>query len=126
MEKRLNKYSLKVILTTIDLKDAYYLIRIASSDRKYLRFLFEDVLYEFNCLLFGLSTAPYTFTKILKPVISYLRELGYLSVIYLDDLLLLGETHATCLKNVQETSKVLESLGFILNKEKSRMEPATR
>lgn len=112
-------------MASIDLKDAYQLIRLASSDRKYLRFLFEDVLYEFNCLPFGLSTAPYTFTKLLKPVIGHLREQGYLSVIYLDDLLLLGETHTSCLENVQKTIKLLESLGFIINKEKSKMEPAT-
>lgn len=109
-------------MASIDLKDAYYLIRIASSSRKYLRFRFANVLYEFNCLSFGLCTAPYTFTKILKPVISYLREWGYLSVIYLDDLLLLGETHASCLENVQKTVSLLESLGFIINKEKCKIE----
>lgn len=113
-------------MASIDLKDAYYLISIANSDRKYLRFMFEGVLYEFKCLPFGLNTAPYTFTKIMKPVISYLRELGYLSVIYLDDLLLLGETHAVCLENVRKTCSLLESLGFIINKEKSKMEPSGR
>lgn len=110
-------------MASIDLKDAYYTISIARSDRKYLRFLFEDVLYEFRCLPFGLSTAPYTFTKIMKPVISYLRELGFLSVNYLDDLLLLGKSYEVCLENIQVTCNLLESLGFIINRKKSEMKP---
>ncbi|KAI8432187.1 hypothetical protein MSG28_004646 [Choristoneura fumiferana] len=44
--------------------------------RKYLRFMFNDSLYEFNCLPFGLATAPYAFTKLLKPVMEFLREQG--------------------------------------------------
>lgn len=88
--------------------------------------MFEGAVYEFKCLPFGLNTAPY---KVLKSVISYLRELlvlsvlSVLSVIYL---LLLDETHTVCLKNVQKTCRVLESLGFIINKEKSKIEPSLR
>lgn len=98
-------------MSSIDLKDAYYSVRIVKSDRKYLRFLFESVIYEFKCLPFGLNTAPYIFTKIMKSVISYLRELGYLSVNYLDDLLFLGKTYTMCLENVRITCSFLESLG---------------
>lgn len=103
----------------LDLKDAYYLISIQTEFRKYLIFSFEDTLYEFNCLPFGLSTAPYVFTKLMKPVISHLRELGFLSVIYLDDLLLFGNTYSNCLKNINTSVELLESLGFIINDEKS-------
>jgi len=63
----------------LDLKDAYYLIPVDIHSRKYLRFSFEGVFYEFNCLPFGLNTAPYVFTKILKPVVGYLQKLGFLS-----------------------------------------------
>lgn len=34
---------------TIDLKDAYFLIVINKSDRKYLRFTFQGKIYEFTC-----------------------------------------------------------------------------
>ena len=51
-------------MATVDLKDAYYLIPIAKSGRKYLRFIFEGIIYEFECVPFSLSVAPYTFTKI--------------------------------------------------------------
>lgn len=111
-------------MSNIDLKDAYYLVPIHSAHKKYLRFQFNGCIYEFNCLPFGLSCAPLIFTKILRPVISYLRKRGFLSVIYLDDLLLLGKTREECYFNTQETVKFLEYLGFIINRRKSTLIPS--
>lgn len=90
-------------MVSIDLQDAYYVVPIKNSDRKFLRFSFQGKLFEFTCLPFGLSTAPYTFTKLLKPVISYLRNLGYTSVIYLDDVLLIENSEVKCKESVQIT-----------------------
>lgn len=113
-------------MATIDIKDAYYLIPIAESNRKYLRFSFADKIYEFLCLPFGLSTAPFVFTKIMKAVIKNLRHLGYSSVIYLDDIMLLGNSYSECVKNVQRTCGFLEKLGFIITKEKSKLKPSNK
>ena len=44
------------------------------------------------CLCFGLGPAPLTFTKIMKILISLLRRLNIRIVIFLDDVLLLGQT----------------------------------
>lgn len=74
-------------LASIDLKDAYILIPIHDAHQKYLKFEFEDNIYKFSCMPFGISIAPYTFTKLLKPVITYLRNLGIICVIYLEDIL---------------------------------------
>lgn len=113
-------------LATIDLKDAYFLIPIDEKCRKYLRFIMEEKVYEFNCIPFGLCTAPFIFTKIMKPVIQYLRSKSLLSVVYLDDYCLLGKTKEDCLRNVQLTQNTLENLGFILNKEKCNLEPSRK
>lgn len=111
-------------MATLDLKDAYYLIAIAKEDRKCLRFIFNGQIYEFNCLPFGLSIAPWVFTKLMKPVMAHLREAGYLSVIYLDDILLIGNSHTSCLENVEATCSLLKSLGFIVNGKKSKLLPS--
>ena len=42
-------------------------------------------MYQFNCLPFSLSSAPWVFTKTLKPVIALLRELGVRLIAYIDD-----------------------------------------
>ncbi|XP_076236334.1 uncharacterized protein LOC143180473 [Calliopsis andreniformis] len=83
-------------MATLDLKEAYYLIPIAESSKKFLRFNFQGKLFEFNCLPFGLNTAPYVFTKLMRPVISYLRKQDITSVIYLDDILLVGDLCQWC------------------------------
>lgn len=112
-------------MCSLDLKDAYFLISIHSTSRKYLRFQWNGNLYEFNVLPFGLNTAPYVFTKTLKPVAKLLRTMGYLSTFYLDDLFLVGQSYADCLQNLNDTKRLLQSLGFIINLEKSTFVPKT-
>lgn len=107
-------------MASLDLKDAYYLIPIAEESRKYLRFRFNNNLYEFKCLPFGLNTAPYAFIKIMRPVMTWLRNQGYTLVTYLDDILFIKNTIQKCEKNVQQTTYLLEKLGFIINKDKSQ------
>lgn len=113
-------------IASIDLKDAYYLIPIHEKYKRFLRFIFDDKLYQFCCLPFGLASAPYMFTKLLRPVVERLRTSGVTCVSYLDDFLLLGSTENECLENVQKTVSLLQSLGFIINIEKSNFTPSTR
>lgn len=106
-------------MAKLNLKDVYYMIPVNEEHRKCLRFSFDNCFYEFSCLPFGLNTAPYVFTKIIKPVIGFLRNLGCLTVIYLDDLLLLENSYSQCLENINKSIEILEKLDFILNEEKS-------
>ena len=48
----------------IDLQDAYFHVPIHPSIRKYLRFAFENKVYQFRVLPFGLNTAPQIFTRL--------------------------------------------------------------
>ena len=112
-------------MASIDLKDAYFLVPVHKSHRKYLRFKYNNILYEFNCLPFGLCTAPYVFTKLLKPVMEYLRTHGMISVVYIDDIFCIGTTFLECQNNVNLTTTLLKNLGFIINTEKSCLEPQT-
>ena len=79
-------------LVKIDLQDAYFLVPVAAQHRKYLRFFWKGVLYEYVCLPFGLCSAPRVFTKILKPIIRRLRAMGIRFIIYLYDMLIMGES----------------------------------
>lgn len=110
-------------LASIDLKDAYHLVSVNKSYRKYLRFKFDNKLYEYTCLPFGLNSCPFVFTKVMKPVLAFLRNKNFLSNLYLDDFLLIGKTFQDCVVNVFETTTILEKLGFIINKKKSQLTP---
>lgn len=111
-------------MASIDLKDAYYLISINRDHRKFLRFSFGGKTFQFNCLPFGLCTAPCVFTKLLKPLAHHLRLKGISSVIYLDDILVFGKTKEECSMNVSITRNLLESLGFMLNEAKCELIPS--
>lgn len=76
-------------MTTINVEDAYLLIPIHPLHRKFLRFQWRGIIYEFTAMFFGLSTTPFIFTKILRAVTSFLRKEGFKSVVYLDDFLIL-------------------------------------
>ena len=93
------------LMATLDLKDAYYSIPIYEYHRKYLRFYCNGQLYEFKCLPFGLCTAPYVFTKTMKPVVSFLRKKGITMVIYIDDILFIEKSDRAILKNLRYRRK---------------------
>jgi hypothetical protein len=111
-------------MATLDLKEAYFLVSMHDDSRKYLRFRFLEQNYEFQCLPMGLSLAPFVFTKLLKPVISHLRNKGLLIIVYLDDLICIGNSYDDCLSCVTETIKLLEHLGFVINYPKSCLIPS--
>lgn len=110
-------------LASLDLEDANMLVSIHPDDRRFLRFRLRNKIFQFRALPFGLASAPYIFSKILKPVTYFLRERGFLSVIYLDDFLLIAPSYKQALDNIYITSEILTSLGFIINKRKSVLLP---
>lgn len=112
-------------MATIDLKEAYYLLPIFPAHKKFLKFRFKHNYYQFTCLPFGLNTAPLIFTKIMRPVISYLRSRDLLLVAYLDGIIHWGANRTQCSANVHTTIALLTYLGFLINLEKSCLAPST-
>ena len=110
-------------MVSIDLKDAYLSVPIKEGGRKYLRFAWEERVYEFQCLPFGLSSAPRVFTKLLKPVMALLRQRGLRSMIFLDDMLLMAESRQDLERQSQEVLALLRLLGFRINWGKSQLLP---
>ncbi|CAL8112964.1 unnamed protein product [Orchesella dallaii] len=101
-----------MFMAKIDLKDAYHFIPIGEGSRKFIRFRWKEKIFEYQCMPFGLSSAPRIFTKVMKKVMKHLRHQGLLSVVYLDDILLFGYSYEKCLLNLEITHKTLLELGF--------------
>nr|CAH7732016.1 unnamed protein product [Callosobruchus chinensis] len=110
-------------MAKLDLQEAYFSVPLNVADRKFMQFFFDGSLDEFNCLCFGLNCAPMMFTKLMKPVVSLLQGKRRMSVIYLNDFLLLGKEYKECETNVLETESILEYLSFIVNYDKSVLVP---
>lgn len=111
-------------MASVDIKNAYYTVSIATEHQKYLKFRWWDKLYQYTCLPNGLASAPRIFTKLLKPVFSILRQKGYLSSSYIDYCYLQGATYGECHDNVKETVMLLGDLVFPIHNEKSVLMPS--
>jgi hypothetical protein len=109
--------------TKIDLKDAYLTLPLRKEDRKFVKVKWGEVFYQFKTLAFGLSSAPWIFTKVLKPVITFLRKQGVRLIIYLDDILLLNNCEEGARKDFLLAKEILENCGFLINIEKTIEEP---
>lgn len=110
-------------MAKIDLKDAYFTVPIWKDHQKLPRFLWKGTQWEFGCLPFGIASAPRVFMKILKPVIGLLRRQGIRPIIYLDDILQIASTKETLSYHVTLTVTSLEMLGFVVNYQKSQLNP---
>ena len=110
-------------MASVDLRDAYYSIPIASEDRKFLMFEWQGSYFQFTCLPNGLSCAPRNFVKILKPVYAHLRVLGHTCMGHMDDSLLIAQNPNDCVNNIHDTVHLFSKLGFIVHPEKSILKP---
>lgn len=111
-------------MTRIDLKDAYLSIPIHPTQRNLLSFLWEGICYQWNVLPFGLASAPWVFTKIMKPVVAFFRTLGFRLVIYLDDILVMDQCPQGLREATVRITTTLSQLGFVINNEKSELTPS--
>ena len=99
----------------IDLQDVYFHVPIHPSSRKYLRFAFENKVYQFRVLPFGLNTAPQVFTRLGHTVTAYLHRQGVSVIPYLDDWLVHHPDRQILLRHQALLIDMLDLVGFILN-----------
>ena len=64
-----------------------------------------------------------TFTKTTKIPLTRLRKKGHVSVVYLGDSYLQGNTYKQCLKNISNSINILQELGFSIHPFKSGLTP---
>ena len=114
--------------TIFDLVSAYYHINVHPNYHKYLGFqwTFKDGrtrYFVYVVLVFGLSTAGYVFTKVLRPLVTHWRLEGLRIIFYLDDGLNIGNSYTNCANSTATVLNCLQSAGFLVNVEKSQLEP---
>ena len=107
-------------ISTLDLKDAYYSVKIDGDDTCFLKFLCNSKLLKFVVLPNGLSN----FAKLTNPSLAGLRMQGYTVAIYIDDIIAIDQSFEECLLTVVETINLFQTLGFVTHPDKSKFIPA--
>ena len=117
-------------MITFDLKSGSHHIEIHPDHLTFLGFAWKfpgeaSIRYfVFTVLPFGLSSAPYIFTKCLKPLEKYWRFNGVNIALFLDDGWLIDSDRDTCAVLATNIWSDLRKSGFITNDEKSQWCPS--
>jgi hypothetical protein len=108
----------------VDLKDAFLSIPMHRNAVRFLCFDWRGQRYAWQRLPFGLTSSPRVFTKVLKPVVAYLRQQGIKLSIYMDDLLFWHAKAERLRTQVAYSIEFIQALGLLVNLEKSDLEPS--
>ena len=111
-------------MASIDLKEAYLQVPVHPASRHFLRFMFQDTVYQFKVLCFGLSTAPQVFTRVMAPVSAILHSMGIRIRWYLDDWLVQSSSRESLLEDLQTVLQLCHELGIVVNPQKSNLVPS--
>lgn len=112
-------------LSSVDLTEAYLHVPILPAHRKFLRFYYAGCHYQYRALLFGLSSAPRVFSKLMAALIAHIRALLILILFYLDDILILSKSEPLAHQDIQTVLHELQAHGFLINWPKSVLIPST-
>ena len=108
---------------SFDLKSGYHHIDIHSSQFEFLGFSWnfkgKTRHYVFTVLPFGISSAPYIFTKVMRVLVKYWRLQGISIVVYLDDGWSYNDKEECCRLHALLVKADIISSGFVPNKDKS-------
>ena len=108
-----------------DLKSVYHQIDILEDHRKFLGFswFFSDQKiprdFVFTVLPFGLSSAHYIFTKLVRELVKFLRLHAIRATVYLDDGLVSVKDYSKCLNSSMFVRNTLYSATFLPSQAKS-------
>lgn len=108
---------------TIDLKNGFHHVPVHPDSRPFLAFRWKGNFYRYKVLPFGLSASPYCFTKVLRPVVRYIRAvLQARCSNYVDDWLFMRTSQEATAILKSTTLKLFSRLGLTINFTKSDLD----
>eukprot|EP00111_Clytia_hemisphaerica_P006267 TCONS_00018130-protein len=117
------------LMFTFDLKSGYHHVPINEDFHRYLGFSWEfkgiTKYFVFVVLPFGLCSACWVFTKLMRQLVKKWRGQGMKSVMYLDDGVACGYPESMIVKHRDIMAHDLKSAGLTINVKKSSLEPET-
>ena len=102
------------MFSKLDLAHAYQQLPVDDNSKEYVTINIHQGLYHYNCLSFGVASAPAIFQWTME---NLFRGLPHVRV-YIDDILVTGETEALHISNLEEVLRRLEEAGMHLKQHK--------
>jgi len=112
----LDQLSSATIYTTLDIRDAYYNLRIRAGDEWKTAFRTRYGLYEYCVMPFRLTNAPASFQQWMNEILS--EYLDIFCVAYLDDILIFSQNLEDHRKHVRTILKRVKQMGLTLKASK--------
>ena len=112
-------------LASLDIAEAYTHIPMRPNLRRYLAFSYDNQLYFFHALPFGLNVAPFIFMQVLAWPLQCLQARGISILAYLDDIVVWHRDRDTLLAQMKQVMCFLREMGFRLNLAKSHPYPSS-
>jgi hypothetical protein len=103
----------------LDLTNCFLSFPLHPEAQPYFCFRFDDKLFQFTHMPFGLSTAPRVCTLLLSVVAFALSQHGIRPVRYLDDFLPIGASEDEVRQQLHTAPHVIEAFGLVVNPDKT-------
>lgn len=103
--------------TTIDLASGFHQIPLHDKDIEKTAFSVNNGKYEFVRLPFGLKNAPAIFQRVMDDVLH--EHIGKICYVYIDDIIIFGETLEKQLSNLKIILETLRKANFKIQPDKS-------
>lgn len=114
IEDIFNKLQGAMFFSNVDMKNAYFHIKVHADSRKYTSFVTHNNQYVFNSVPFGTCNGPSVFQKFIQIVFRELLNEGTI-VIFMDDILIHSITEAEGISKLKRVFEVASSYGLQLN-----------
>lgn len=116
IDDALDQLSAMKYFSTLDLASGYWQVKMGEESREKTAFTTPGRLFEFIVMPFGLCNAPATFQRLMESILEGL--IGKACMVYLDDILVFGQTLDEHLENLVKVFERLKKAGLRLKPKK--------
>ncbi|KAK9720154.1 Integrase zinc binding domain [Popillia japonica] len=106
------------IFSKLDLKSAFWLIRLHNDSKKYCAFSINGSVYQFNVAVFGVKNSPSALIRFLNRILSGYQEF---CAYYFDDILIYSKTSEEHVQHLNTIFRILRENGMKINLQKCKI-----
>ena len=108
----------------VDLKNAYFHLGVNPELGKFLNVAVDNRVFRFQSAAFGLKDLPYLWMRVMGVPLRIWRAQGMIVFVYLDDILILGNSPQQVRSHLEAVLTTLANAGLVVNHQKSVLQPS--